>query len=119
MVTCPFDSPEWVCNGRGDLCFRCAANQHDNLHPDHDVDDCLECRLPTLQFSPSCRGQARNNLPPAGTAGQNSWEQGFAMDERGMPFLDGGGLPIPVKRFAENRSRFEEARRRNSAGVVV
>ena len=118
MVACPNGAPDWVCNGDDEFCFQCATNFHDFAHPEY-VEGCPTCKFATIQLAPSCRGQARNNVAPEGTAGRNSWEKGIATDARGMPYRDETtGAPITVKRFAENRHRYEEALRRNAAGVT-
>jgi hypothetical protein len=47
----------------------------------------------------------------------NSWEKGIATDHRGLPYLDGQtGNPIPIKKFADNRSKYEEAIRQARKG---
>jgi hypothetical protein len=116
---CPHGSPVWVCDGETEFCFRCASEIHAWEHPDGDVEGCRQCKYATILIAPSCRGSARNNIPPEGTAGRNSWERGIATDARGMPYRDEAtGAPITVKRFAENRSRYEEALRRHAAGVI-
>lgn len=119
MRVCPFGSYDWVCN-EVERCFRCSDVDHANRHPMGDQPDCPECKLSTLQFSPTIRGQARNQIPPKGTDGRNSWENGFAIDHRGIPFRDGNtGAMIPVKKFAEKRSAYQESMRANKNGALV
>ena len=118
-MDCPFGAEEWVCNGLDDLCFQCADVKHANLHPSGDVEGCRECKLTSIQLSPSCRGQARNNIAPEGTAGRNSWERGIVTDDRGIPLRKWeNGAPITVKEYADNRSKYEESRRRLASGKV-
>jgi hypothetical protein len=118
MVACFHGSPDWVCNGDDELCFACETEMHDRFHPEP-VDGCRECKFRTIQVHSSCRGSARNSIPPEGTADRNSWERGLALDARGMPYRDAAsGALITVKRFAENRHRYEDALRRNAAGAT-
>lgn len=116
MHVCPFGAEHWVCNGV-EQCFNCATIEHSNRHPDGDVDGCRTCKLATLQVSPSVRGVSRNQVAP--TAGSNSWEKGVALDHRGIPFRDfKTGNPIPLKRFTERRSKYEEGLRAVHNGAI-
>ena len=113
MRTCPHGAYDWVCNDR-DRCFQCAEDEHANLHPFMDDEDCPTCRMRSVQLNPrTCGPTSRNSVAPRGTDGQNSWEKGVATDHRGIPYRDQNGAQIPLKRFAEKRQVYEEAIRRN------
>lgn len=115
---CPFGAEEWVCS-ENDPCFQCADAAHRNLHPNGDVEGCRSCKFQSIQIGPSCKGQARNNIAPEGTAGRNSWEKGIVTDNRGLPLRNfQTGAPITVKQYADKRSVYEESRRRLASGKV-
>lgn len=93
-------------------CFECSEERHQALHPEPD-DECLSCRLRSVQISPAATPSKRNpNNPPTWHEGRTTWEKGIATDSRNMPLLDAGLNPVPIKRYSENRHYIEEQRRR-------
>src|SRR5215472_16144872 len=114
MWVCPFGSYDWACTAESP-CFQCEEAAHFDRHPDFDDPDCPTCRLRSIQLDPmTVKPESHNLVAPAGN--RNSWERGRALDHRGMPYLDENCNPIPVKRFAENRAKYEESIRRNHQG---
>jgi hypothetical protein len=89
-------------------CFDCADARHRDAHPTY-VDGCRECKYATIQLSPAVR-TTRNDAPSTAFTPMNSWEKGIAKDERGVPLLDGDLQPIPIKRYAEQRHKYEARR---------
>lgn len=96
-------------------------------HPD----ECLRCHclgvsidahrampsreLDSKPLSQSWVAKKRDQLRNA-----NAWERGVKIARRNrdgsvMPYLDETGQPVPVKKYAENRSRYEDAARRVQA----
>lgn len=41
---------------------------------------------------------------------RNSWEKGIVKNDKGVPLLDENYDPIPVKKYAENRHKYEARR---------
>jgi hypothetical protein len=84
----------------------------------HDVyvDGCFGCKTRSVTISTRVglidhqTGFSKRESAPSGGS-RNSWERGRVTDERGVPLLDEHG-PISVKRYGENRRRFEEERQR-------
>lgn len=89
-------------------CFDCADERHRAAHP-APVEGCRECKYATIQLSPAVR-HSRNDVPSTAFAPKNSWEAGIAKDGRGVPLLDADLHPIPIKRYAEQRQKFEARR---------
>lgn len=112
---CVLGENEW-CTA-GDPCFTCAETAHQALHPNGDVDGCVQCHHQSIQLSPAATPTSRNSIAPAKP--RNSWEKGQALDRRGIPYVNKDGTPIGVKDFANNRSRYEETLRQQHAGVVT
>lgn len=86
-------------------------------HPDGCGCPKYGCQLRSKGVQVSHKGMARHNQkPPGDNARYNNWEKGIARESRpggtSMPLLDGRGDPVPVKKFAENRSKFEESRKK-------
>ncbi len=80
--------------------------------PDHDGEcDCFPCRLDSVQFSPAATPTRRSpKADPGPKLIGNSWENGIAKDERGMPYLDETGKTIGVKAWGEtHRRKFTDA----------
>jgi hypothetical protein len=72
-------------------------------------------RAKGVQVSPA--GMARHNgKTPGSNAQYNGWERGIASEARPdgtrMPYLNGDGAAIPIKTFTENRSKYDEIRKR-------
>jgi hypothetical protein len=89
-------------------CSTCTDARHDAAHPEL-VPGCMACKLSTIQVGERVVSR-RTGGKPAGSS--NSWERGIVHDHRGVPLWDGRGDPIGVKQYANNRSSFDEARRR-------
>jgi hypothetical protein len=89
---------------------------HDEAHP-LDVDGCRTCKYRTIRLSNTCTPSKSPSLA-APKRERPSWESGIATDHRGVPYLD-QGRTIGVKQFAENRSKYEEAIRRNKTAAPV
>ncbi len=85
-------------------CFDCADARHAAEHPAF-VEGCVSCKYRTIQISPAVR--TRNFRPSTAFAPKNSWEAGIARDHRGLPFRDENLNPIPIKKFAANRRKYE------------
>lgn len=107
MTACVLGANEW-CTASSP-CFSCEDAAHTAAHPDL-VDGCLTCQLRSVQLSPSCTPSKPRRLQQPGSHQRNSWERGIATDSRGMPLLDGGIAPISVKKYGENRRKYESAR---------
>lgn len=97
-------------------CFDCETEEHDRIHIE-EVDGCRTCKYRTIRLSAAATPTKSRNTIPVGEP-KNSWERGIAKDHRGVPYLDNGAV-IPVKKFAANRSKYEEAIRRNKAGALT
>ena len=78
--------------------FDCGTLRHELHAGDPGYEDCLACKLQTIQLSPAIRrlsGDPREILDRPSAAPQrhdNAWERGIARDERGVPFLNEKGF---------------------------
>ena len=92
-------------------CATCATARHAEEHPDLDVAGCRVCKFSgEIQLSPKATPSVRRTGAPK--TADPSWERGIVKDKRGMPLLRSNGTEIGVKDYAENRSKYEAARRR-------
>ncbi len=79
--------------------------------------DDFGCQIKHVQFcgvTPAAAGGKLNGVPRKPL---NSWERGRVKDGRGMPLMvnrNGTLIDIPVKDYANNRSKYEEARKLNA-----
>lgn len=89
-------------------CFDCEDARHQAEHPEY-VEGCRQCKFATLQVSPAVK-ESKKHTPSAG-GWNNSWERGHVTDHRGMALLDEHLEPIPVKKYAENRDKYEARRK--------
>lgn len=93
--------------------------RHRAEHPDP-VDGCFACKLDTVSVDARMHARRTTRYVPPRKA-DNPWERGVAGEHRVdgsfMPYIDQDYAPIGVKKFAENRSRYETTIRRNKAGV--
>lgn len=100
-------------------CFDCGTRRHQLHEGMPGFEDCLACKLQTVQVNSSGirrlthQGEVldRPSAPPR--VHNNSWEKGIAKDHRGVPYLDSSGDHIPIKKFGENRHKYDEAIRTN------
>ena len=57
---------------------------------------------------------------PGSNAEYNSWEKGKAGEQRSngtfMPYLDGKGNSIPIKKFSENRATYDKRLKKVRSG---
>lgn len=90
-------------------CASCEDARHAVAHPEF-VAGCLACKLSTIQISQQVKGHRPGGTPPAGN--RNSWENGIAKDERGVPLLGADMEPIGIKRYGEQRHVLEAERTR-------
>lgn len=80
-------------------------------HPPDCGCDTYGCRLRRkgVVVSTAAMPSRRNNIPPRRP--DPAWERGRAGERRKdgsfMPYLDGSGEPIGVKKFADNRANYE------------
>lgn len=74
--------------------------------------DCFGCKVQTVQMDTRAMPSRRNNVPPKVNKDANAWNRGIVKDSRGMPLLKADLTEIGVKDYADNRSKYEEARRR-------
>lgn len=83
-------------------------------HGQHDPDMCAPCRWKTVQLSPAATPTRMNDVPPEASR-YNAWERGIVTERRPggfeMPVIDSKGL-IGVKKWADNRHRYDDARKR-------
>lgn len=85
----------------------------DRRHSGQHGPDCFGCKIQNVNFDPRAMPSRRNRIPPKAKEPLNSWNRGVPRDSRGMPYLDPGDLsPIGQKKFSENRSQIDEARRK-------
>ena len=80
---------------------------------DHNWDSpwCARCKHMTFGHVP---GGSRPYIGPAETPAP-SWERGIVMEKRGdgeVPLLDESLRPIRVKKYAENRHKYEDLKRK-------
>jgi len=97
-------------------CFSCEMEAHDRDHP-VPVDDCVTCKYQSIRLSAAATPNKTKSPTPPRQANP-AWERGIAKDHRGVPYLKGDGTPIGVKQFAENRSKYEEAIRKNRQATL-
>lgn len=91
-------------------CFSCADHRHWMEHPET-VEGCRECKFRTIQVSTAVKSERKHKVD-ATREWNNSWERGIAMDDRGIPLRDANLDPIPIKTYAENRTKFDAERHR-------
>ena len=89
-------------------CFSCADERHAREHPEL-VEGCRTCKLQTIRISPKV-APSSNSAPPTWHQNRNSWEKGTVKDARGVPLLGEDLQPIGVKRYGEQRHKFEARR---------
>lgn len=92
-----------------------------SIYEDSKFCDCPQCgmRSPkvfvTPQISPRISEHhlrdAQTKPSAASSGNRNSWEAGRVKSRTGAPLLDENFHEIPVKKYAANRSRYEERRR--------
>jgi hypothetical protein len=110
-----WECPSFVEGHCGDLeCFDCGTLRHELHAGDPGYEDCLACKLQTIQLSPAIRRlsgdphEVRDRPSAAPKRFDNAWERGIARDERGVPYLNEKGDEIGVKQFAEKRHVYEK-----------
>ncbi len=90
-----------------------------SIHVDSQLAVCPRCGIQAAkvmvspQLSPRIHdGHLRPQGPPTGN--NNSWEKGRVTDHRGVPLVADTSRSegIPVKEYAENRSKYDEQIRR-------
>lgn len=91
------------------MCASCEDAAHAMEHPEI-VDGCRICKFATIQVGQAVRPKKPVKDVPIG-GWNNSWERGYATDHRGMALLDGNLEPIPLKKYAENRSKYDARRK--------
>jgi hypothetical protein len=94
-------------------CAGCATARHLDAHPSLEEPGCRVCKFAgTIQLSPKATPSKKASGAPKG--GDPAWERGIVKDHRGVPLMRANGTEIGVKEYAENRSTFEEAKRRRA-----
>lgn len=77
-----------------------------------------QLRSKAVQLSPAAT-PTRRNFVASNNARFNSWEKGIATEKRKggteMPILNKDGQVIPIKKFIEQRHKYDELRRKRAA----